>query len=184
MVGHCAGLRKNQKIGQLVLASDYFRHDRIMDDYVPTSRPICPINEVNDALRKDVAKVFGIGGSKAGFAERLETVRVVTTGDRNWEDELVLVRLFEKMGGGAVDMESATVGAVCDLHGVAHGTLLIISDKPTYGEDKDRDGSRRFRHENVGAHLDIAISTVERLRRNPKQLHSRMLVTELAPVFR
>ena len=32
MVGHCAGLRNHQEVGDLVLATGYMRDDRILDD--------------------------------------------------------------------------------------------------------------------------------------------------------
>ena len=40
MVGHCAGLRNHQEIGDLVLATGHMRDDRILDDVLPTSVPI------------------------------------------------------------------------------------------------------------------------------------------------
>ena len=50
MVGHCAGLRQSQEIGDYVLAHAYLRQDNILDDAVPPDVPIPALAEVQVAL--------------------------------------------------------------------------------------------------------------------------------------
>ena len=50
MVGHCAGLRQSQLIGDYVLAHAYLRQDHILDDAVPLVVPIPALAEVQVAL--------------------------------------------------------------------------------------------------------------------------------------
>ena len=40
MVGHCAGVRNHQEIGDFVLASGYMRGDHLLDEILPPSVPI------------------------------------------------------------------------------------------------------------------------------------------------
>jgi AMP nucleosidase len=42
MIGHCAGLRNHQEIGDYVLATAYLRDDRILDHALPTTIPVIP----------------------------------------------------------------------------------------------------------------------------------------------
>ena len=62
MVGHCAGLRQSQVIGDYVLAHAYLRGDHILDDAVPLMTPIPALAEVQVAMQEAVAKVTGDRG--------------------------------------------------------------------------------------------------------------------------
>ena len=46
MVGHCAGLRNSQSLGDYVLAHAYMREDHVLDDDLPVWVPIPPLAEV------------------------------------------------------------------------------------------------------------------------------------------
>ena len=83
MVGHCAGLRQSQVIGDYVLAHAYLRRDNILDEAVPLETPIPALAEVQVALQEAVAKVTGDRGE--ALKRRLRTGTVVTDDDRNWE---------------------------------------------------------------------------------------------------
>jgi AMP nucleosidase len=50
MVGHCAGVRNHQEIGDFVLASGYMRGDHLLDEALPPSVPITPSFLLNRAL--------------------------------------------------------------------------------------------------------------------------------------
>ena len=51
MLGHCAGLRNTQALGDYVLAHAYVREDHVLDDDLPVWVPIPPLAEVQVALR-------------------------------------------------------------------------------------------------------------------------------------
>ncbi|MCH3863179.1 hypothetical protein, partial [Campylobacter jejuni] len=40
MLGHCAGLRDSQRLGDYVLAHGYVREDHVLDDDLPTWVPV------------------------------------------------------------------------------------------------------------------------------------------------
>ena len=50
MIGHCAGLRNHQEIGDLVLATAYVRDDGVLDDMLPLSVPIVSNHTLNTLL--------------------------------------------------------------------------------------------------------------------------------------
>jgi AMP nucleosidase len=54
MVGHCAGLRNTQSLGDYVLAHAYLREDRVLDDDLPVWVPIPALAEVQIALEEAV----------------------------------------------------------------------------------------------------------------------------------
>ncbi len=54
MVGHCAGIRNHQEIGDFVLASSYMRDDHVLDDALPRSVPVTP----SFLLNRNLARVL------------------------------------------------------------------------------------------------------------------------------
>ena len=183
MVGHCGGLRQSQRIGDYVLAHGYLRQDRILDSLVPPEIPIPALAEVQVALQEAAANITGERGD--ALKERLRTGTVVTNDDRNWElrwsQELRRINLSRAI---AVDMESGTIAAQGYRFRVPYGTLLCVSDKPLHGEIKLPGAANAFYDRAVGEHLLIGLETIERLRGNAGQLHSRKLRSFDEPPFR
>ena len=183
MVGHCGGLRQSQRIGDYVLAHGYLRQDRILDALVPPEIPIPALAEVQVALQEAAARVTGERGD--ALKERLRTGTVVTNDDRNWElrwsQELRRINLSRAI---AVDMESGTIAAQGYRLRVPYGTLLCVSDKPLHGEIKLPGAANAFYDRAVGEHLLIGLETIEQLRGNVGQLHSRKLRSFDEPPFR
>ena len=64
MLGHCAGLRNSQALGDYVLAHAYVREDHVLDDDMPLSVPVPPLAEVQVALQEAVAEVTGCPATK------------------------------------------------------------------------------------------------------------------------
>lgn len=183
MVGHCAGLRQSQAIGDYALAHAYLRRDRILDDLVPTDVPIPALAEVQVALQEAVALVTGERGD--ALKRRLRTGTVVTYDDRNWElrwsKERRQINLSRAI---AVDMESGTVAAQGYRLRVPYGALLCVSDKPLHGEIKLPGSASAFYERAVGEHLKIGLAALDILRGQLGALHSRKLRSFDEPPFR
>ena len=62
MLGHCAGLRNTQQLGDYVLAHGYVREDHVLDEELPLWVPIPPLAEVQLALEQSVADVTQLKG--------------------------------------------------------------------------------------------------------------------------
>jgi len=184
MLGHCAGLRRSQRLGDYVLAHGYVRDDHVLDNDLPTWVPVPPIAEVQVALQEATTRVTGLHAHE--LKTRLRTGTVFTTDNRNWE--LRLRSMFGQLNLSrsiAVDMESATVAANGFRFRVPYGTLLCVSDKPLHGELKLRGMANSFYRERISQHLRVGIETIDLLRAQGVQhLHSRKLRGFEEPAFR
>ncbi len=176
MVGHCAGLRNTQALGDFVLAHAYLREDKVLDDDLPVWVPIPPLAEVQVALEQAVAEVTELEGYELKRIMRTGTVASVD--NRNWElrDQSGPVQRLSQSRAIALDMESATIAANGYRFRVPYGTLLCVSDKPLHGELKLPGMASAFYTTQVSRHLAIGIRAMEHLRGMPlERLHSRKL---------
>jgi len=111
MLGHCAGLRNTQSLGDFVLAHGYVREDHVLDADVPISVPVPPLAEVQVALQGAVAGVTGLSGYE--LKNLMRTGTVATIDNRNWElrEQKGPVKRLSQSRAIALDMESATIAA-------------------------------------------------------------------------
>jgi AMP nucleosidase len=176
MLGHCAGLRNSQELGDYVLAHAYLREDHVLDADLPVTVPIPALAEVQVALEQAVGEITHLEG--------IETKRIMRTGtvatfdNRNWElrDQAEITRQLSQSRAVALDMESATIAANGFRFRVPYGTLLCVSDKPLHGELKLPGMASEFYRTQVGRHLLIGLRAMEILRdQPPEKLHSRKL---------
>ncbi|OYP38501.1 AMP nucleosidase [Rhodopirellula sp. MGV] len=155
MVGHCAGVRNHQDVGDFVLASGYMRADRILDEALPPSVPITPSFLLNRALATTLDELelpYRIGA-------------VYTTLDRNWE--LTVSRTQQHLRASrsiAVDMESATVAANGFRYRIPSATLLCVSDKPLHGQPKLPNEAKQFYGDTKKQHLKVATQALESIK--------------------
>jgi AMP nucleosidase len=176
MVGHCAGLRNSQSLGDFVLAHAYLRDDHVLDDDLPVWVPIPALAEIQIALERAVSDVTQLEGYE--LKRIMRTGTVATIDNRNWElrDQSGPVRRLSQSRAVALDMESATIAANGFRFRVPYGTLLCVSDKPLHGELKLPGMASEFYKTQVSRHLQIGIRAMERLRETPlARLHSRKL---------
>ncbi len=176
MVGHCAGLRNSQSLGDFVLAHAYLREDHVLDDDLPIWVPIPALAEIQIALERAVADVTQLEGYE--LKRIMRTGTVATIDNRNWElrDQSGPVRRLSQSRAVALDMESATIAANGFRFRVPYGTLLCVSDKPLHGELKLPGMASEFYKTQVSRHLQIGIRAMERLRETPiARIHSRKL---------
>ena len=176
MVGHCAGLRNSQLLGDFVLAHAYLREDHVLDDDLPVWVPIPALAEIQIALQEAVAEVTKLEGYD--LKRLMRTGTVATIDNRNWElrDQSGPVQRLSQSRAIALDMESATIAANGFRFRVPYGTLLCVSDKPLHGELKLPGMASDFYKTQVARHLQIGIRAMERLRDMPiERIHSRKL---------
>jgi AMP nucleosidase len=176
MLGHCAGLRDSQALGDYVLAHAYVREDHVLDDDLPVWVPIPALAEIQVALEEAVAEVTGLSGYD--LKRIMRTGTVATIDNRNWElrDRRGPVQRLSQSRAIALDMESATIAANGFRFRVPYGTLLCVSDKPLHGELKLPGMATEFYKRQVAQHLTIGIRALEKLADMPmERLHSRKL---------
>jgi AMP nucleosidase len=175
MLGHCAGLRSTQVLGDYVLAHGYVRDDGVLDSDLPLWIPVPPIAEIQQALQESIERVTGL--KREQLRSRVRTGTVISTGNRNWELRTKELNVSLNLSRAiALDMESSTVAANGFRFRVPYGTLLCVSDKPLHGELKLRGMARKFYHERVEQHLQVGLETIRILQKNSLHLiHSRKL---------
>lgn len=176
MLGHCAGLRNRQQLGDYVLAHAYVREDKVLDNDIPVTVPIPPLAEIQQALEAAVAEVTGLSGYDLKRIMRTGTVASVD--NRNWElqDQREPVRRLSQSRAIALDMESATIAANGFRLRVPYGTLLCVSDKPLQGELKLPGMASEFYKNQVAQHLEIGMLALTKMSEmKPERLHSRKL---------
>ncbi len=176
MLGHCAGLRNSQELGDYVLAHAYVREDKVLDSDIPVWVPIPALAEVQQALEGAVAEVTGLDGYELKRIMRTGTVASID--NRNWElqDQKEPVRRLSQSRAIALDMESATIAANGFRLRVPYGTLLCVSDKPLQGELKLPGMASEFYQNQVAQHLEIGMLALHKLSEmKSERLHSRKL---------
>ncbi len=176
MVGHCAGLRNTQALGDFVLAHAYLRDDNVLDADLPVWVPIPALAEIQIALEQAVAAETRVEGFD--LKRIMRTGTVATIDNRNWElrDQSGPVQRLSQSRAIALDMESATIAANGYRFRVPYGTLLCVSDKPLHGELKLPGMASEFYNTQVSSHLRIGIRAMETLREMPlERIHSRKL---------
>jgi AMP nucleosidase len=156
MIGHCAGLRNHQNVGDLVLATAFMRDDRVLDDLLPLSVPVISNYSLNNLL---LSELQGRGlPSRTGI--------VFTTANRNWELHLSAVEDWLRVSRAlAVDMESATVAANGFRYRIPTATLLAVSDKPLHALPKLNADAQEFYSATRRQHVEIAIAVTDKVRR-------------------
>jgi AMP nucleosidase len=157
VIGHCGGLRNHQDIGDLVLATTYFRDDGVLDHILPVAVPVTSNHRLNTYLLDALVR--------RELPYRLGTV--FTTANRNWEFHRAHVTDAIRLSRAiAVDMESATVATNGFRYRVPTATLLAVSDKPLHGRPKLSDAAQDFYRATKQWHLEVALEVVDRVRRS------------------
>jgi AMP nucleosidase len=175
MLGHCAGLRNSQRLGDYVLAHGYVREDHVLDHELPPWVPIPALAEMQVALETAVGDVTGLSGFE--LKRLMRTGTVASVDNRNWEiSGPAVIRRLSQSRAVALDMESAAIAANGYRFRVPYGTLLCVSDKPLHGEIKLAGMASEFYRQRVGQHLEIGMKALERLKQEKSErLHSRKL---------
>ncbi len=175
MVGHCAGLDRRMRIGDMILANSYDRADQILNGHVPLEKPIPPIAEIQQAITQSLKTMMDL--TDATVRQRLRTGTILTTNDRNWEwqSQRSIYRALQKSTAIGVEMESATIATNGYRFRVPYGALLSVSDMPLHNKPKLPQTARQFYNTTKKQHLHTAIHACELLADDPSQLHSRKL---------
>lgn len=176
MLGHCAGLRNSQKLGDYVLAHGYVREDHVLDEELPLWVPVPALAEMQVAIEQAVGEVTGLAGYELKRVMRTGTVASVD--NRNWElgNHAAVIRRLSLSRAVGLDMESAAIAANGFRFRVPYGTLLCVSDKPLHGEIKLAGMAAEFYRQRVSQHLTIGLRAIEKLKSQEwERLHSRKL---------
>jgi AMP nucleosidase len=163
MLGHCAGLRNSQQLGDYVLAHAYVREDHVLDEELPLWVPIPALAEMQLALEQAVEDVTQVRG--ADLKRVMRTGTVASTDNRNWEllpHNEPQRRFSAEPRGGAGHGERHHCRQRLSLpRALRHPA--VRERQALHGEIKLPGMANQFYRERVDQHLRIGMRAIEML---------------------
>ena len=163
-LGKCGGLKRKNKLGDLILPIAAIRSEGTSNDYLPPEVPALPAYSLQMAVSQVISD-----RNKDYY-----TGTVFTTNKRVWEYDERFKKYLTKTRAMAIDMETAAIFTVGFYNEIPVGALLLVSDQPMISEgvktDKsDADVTSNF----VNEHLEVGIEALKEI------MHNRQSVKHL-----
>ncbi|MGE5106090.1 MAG: AMP nucleosidase [Sphingobacteriales bacterium] len=156
-LGKCGGLKKRNKIGDLILPIAAIRGEGTSNDYLPKEVPALPAF----ALQKAVSTTI------RDYEVDYWTGTVYTTNRRVWEHDEKFKEYLQEVRAYAIDMETATIFTVGFYNKIPTGALLLVSDQPMIPEGvKTEESDKKVTGTYVETHLRIGIDSLKQLINN------------------
>ena len=153
-LGKCGGLKKRNKIGDLILPIAAIRGEGTSNDYFPPEVPAMP----SFALQKAISTTL------RDYEVDYWTGTVYTTNRRVWEHDDEFKTYLQKIRAYAIDMETATIFSVGFYNKTPTGALLLVSDQPMVPEGvKTETSDVMVTQSFVDNHLRIGIDSLKQL---------------------
>jgi AMP nucleosidase len=153
-LGKCGGLKKRNKLGDMVLPIAAIRGEGASNDYFPPEVPALPSFNLQRAVSHSVREM------------NLDywTGTVYTTNRRVWEHDEVFKEYLRKIRAMAIDMETATVFSVGFANKIPTGALLLVSDQPMTPDGvKTSKSDKKISSNFVDNHIQIGIDSLNEL---------------------
>jgi AMP nucleosidase len=153
-LGKCGGLKKRNKLGDLILPIAAIKGEGTSNDYFPPEVPALPAFALQKAVSTTI-RDYGVD---------YWTGTVYTTNRRVWEHDDHFKEYLQKIRAYAIDMESATIFTVGFYNKIPTGALLLVSDQPMIPEGvKTAASDRKVTSQFVERHLKIGIDSLKQL---------------------
>jgi AMP nucleosidase len=153
-LGKCGGLKKRNKIGDLILPIAAIRGEGTSNDYFPAEVPALPAFALQKAISTTI-RDYGVD---------YWTGTVYTTNRRVWEHDDEFKNYLQKIRAYAIDMETATIFSVGFFNKIPTGALLLVSDSPMVPEGvKTEESDKIVTSEYVETHIKIGIDSLKQL---------------------
>jgi len=156
-LGKCGGLKKRNKLGDLILPIAAIRGEGTSDDYFPPEVPAMPAFALQKAISTTIRD----------YKVDYWTGTVYTTNRRVWEHDEVFKEYLQEIRAYAIDMETATIFTVGFYNKIPTGALLLVSDSPMVPEGVKTEASdKKVTSEFVERHIKIGIDSLKQLINN------------------
>jgi AMP nucleosidase len=156
-LGKCGGLKKKNKVGDLILPIAAIRGEGTSNDYMPAEVPALPAFALQKAISTTIRD----------FGRDYWTGTCYTTNRRVWEHDKEFKRYLKKLRAMAVDMETATIFTTGFANKIPTGALLLVSDQPMIPEGvKTAESDSAVTDQFVETHLRIGIESLKQLINN------------------
>lgn len=156
-LGKCGGLKRKNKLGDLILPIAAIRGDGTSNDYFPPEVPALPAFNLQKATSTTIRN------------HDLDywTGTVYTTNRRVWEHDDDFKAYLRRIRAMAVDMETATIFITGFYNHIPAGALLLVSDQPMTPEGvKTAQSDAHVSGEYADLHLRIGIDSLRELINN------------------
>ena len=156
-LGKCGGLKKKNKLGDLILPIAAIRSDGTSNDYLPVEVPALPAFKLQSAISASITR----------HNKEYWTGTVYTTNRRVWEYDDRFKKYLVKTRAMAIDMETATIFTVGFANEIPTGALLLVSDQPMISTGiKTEVSDRQVTDKYVEMHLKIGIDALREIKDN------------------
>ena len=156
-LGKCGGLKKRNKLGDLIIPIAAIRGEGTSDDYFPEEVPALPAFALQKAISTTIRE----------YEVDYWTGTVYTTNRRVWEHDEEFKQYLKRVRAYAIDMETATIFMVGFANRIPTGALLLVSDQPMTPEGvKTEESDKKITEQFVERHLRVGIDSLKQLINN------------------
>ncbi|HNX06512.1 MAG TPA: AMP nucleosidase [Bacteroidales bacterium] len=156
-LGKCGGLKKKNKLGDLILPIAAIRGEGTSNDYFPPEVPALPAFNLQKAVSTSIREL-GLD---------YWTGTVYTTNRRVWEHDDEFKKYLRKIRAMAIDMETATLFTVGFANKIPMGALLLVSDQPMISSGiKTQKSDKKVTEMYAENHLKIGVESLNQLINN------------------
>ena len=160
-LGKCGGLKKKNRLGDLILPIAAIRGEGTSDDYLPPKVPALPAFQ----LQRGVSTMI------RDLGHDYWTGTVFTTNRRVWEFDEDFKTYLRTLRCMAIDMETATIFAAGFANRIPSGALLLVSDQPMIPEGvKTAESDAAVKAKYVEDHIRIGIEALKLVRRHGRSV--------------
>src|SRR5215210_2942029 len=154
LLGKCGGLKRRNKLGDLILPIAAIKGEGTSNDYFPAEVPALPAFALQKAISTTIRE----------YEYDYWTGTVYTTNRRVWEHDEIFKEYLQRIRAYAIDMETATIFTVGFYNKIPTGALLLISDSPMVPEGVKTEASdKKVTSLFVERHLKIGIDSLKQL---------------------
>jgi AMP nucleosidase len=156
-LGKCGGVKKKNKLGDLILPIAAIRGEGTSNDYMPPEVPALPAFSLQKAVSTTIRN----------HKKDYWTGTVYSTNRRVWEHDKVFKKYLQTTRCMAIDMETATLFTAGFANKIPMGALLLVSDQPMMAAGvKTAKSDKKVTDNYVSEHVQIGIDALNELINN------------------
>ncbi|MDG1262011.1 MAG: AMP nucleosidase [Flavobacteriales bacterium] len=160
-LGKCGGLKRKNKLGDIIIPIAGIRGEGASDDYFPPEVPALPSFALQRAMSSTIRD----------FKIDYWTGTVYTTNRRVWEHDEDFKEYLREIRAMAIDMETATLFTVGFANKISVGAMLLVSDQPMVPDGvKTEESDQKITRNFVDLHLQIGIKALEELQNEGRSI--------------
>ena len=153
-LGKCGGLKKKNKLGDLILPIAAIRGEGTSNDYFAPEIPALPAFNLQRAVSHTIRE----------YDMDYWTGTVYTTNRRVWEHDEDFKLYLRKTRAMGIDMETATIFITAFSNQIPAGALLLVSDQPMIPDGIKTTKSDELVTKNfVYNHIQIGIDSLKEI---------------------